>query len=142
MSRRIDRRRRKGFTLLELMLVMAILVILASLGTVAVLNLRKGADTDATVSQISTLAQSCKAFKLHMGYFPASLNDLLQPPTNAGNKWRGPYIDNVQQVPLDSWGNAFTYTPDDATNQVMISSAGPDRQSGTADDVSNAANIR
>lgn len=134
----LRKRSRRAFTLLELMLVMAILVILASLGTVAVLNLRRGADSDATLTQISVLSQSCKTFKLHMGYFPNSLDDLLAMPAGTTpGKWRGPYIDNVSQVPLDSWGNPFTYSADELNNRVQIVSSGPDRQAGTTDDVSN-----
>lgn len=128
---------RRGFTLLELMLVMAILVILASLGTVAVLNMRRGADADAAVTQIATLSQQCKAFKLNMGYFPNTLDDLIVQPQGATpQKWRGPYLD-ISQIPLDSWGNPFTYAADEMNNKVQITSAGPDRQAGTADDISS-----
>ena len=128
---------RRGFTLLELMLVMAILVILASLATVAVLNVRRGADTDAAVVQINTLTQQCKAFKLNMGYFPNTLDDLIvQPQGTTPQKWRGPYME-TSQIPLDSWGNAFTYQADEMNNKVQIVSSGPDRQAGTADDISS-----
>ncbi len=134
----LRKRTRRAFTLLELMLVMAILVILASLGTVAVLNMQRGAKVDATVTQIATLAQSCKAFKLHMGYFPSSMDDLLAMPAGAtANKWRGPYLDNTSVVPLDEWGSQYTYSPDEVNNRVVIVSAGPDRQVNTADDVTN-----
>lgn len=128
---------RRGFTLLELMLVMAILVILASLGTVAVLNMRRGADNDATITQMATLSQQCKAFKLNMGYFPNTLDDLIaQPQNTTPQKWRGPYLD-VSKIPMDSWGNAFTYAADENSNKVNITSVGPDRQAGTADDISS-----
>jgi general secretion pathway protein G len=134
----LRKRSRRAFTLLELMLVMAILVILASFGTVYVLNMQRSAKIDATLAQIGMLAQSCKAFKMDMGYFPNSLDDLIAMPAGAtANKWRGPYLDNASVVPLDQWDNQFTYTADETNNRVQIVSSGPDRQANTPDDVTN-----
>jgi general secretion pathway protein G len=75
-----------------------------------------------------------------VGRFPGSLNDLAMPPAGmTQQQWRGPYLDDGK-VPVDPWGSEFTYTPDDATDRVLISSRGADGQPGTADDVPGPIN--
>ncbi len=129
--------RNSGFTLLELLLVMAILVVLASLSTFAVLNLKKGALRKAAQTEISTLSQACKMYKLQVNQFPTKLDDLFTPPSGLDREtWGGPYLD--QPVNNDPWQRPYTYGRDEANDRVMISSAGPDGQAGTADDVPNS----
>lgn len=140
MKKRMVRRRRSGFTLLELMLVMAILVIMAGMVGFAVLNMQQNANRDLALTQISTLKQACTQFRLNNGRFPATLDDLvILPAGKSQNQWRGPYLDvsssGQPQVPVDPWGNPYSYTPDDANQRVMITSAGADSQQGTADDI-------
>ena len=128
---RVDRR---GFTLMELLLVMAILVIMASMVTFAFLQIQKNAQSDATLSQISTLENACTSYKLQVGRFPNSLDDLFTQPAGLSTRqWRGPYLSNP--VPMDPWGNVYNYAPDEANNRVNIMSAGPDGQQGSPDDV-------
>jgi general secretion pathway protein G len=125
-----------GFTLLELLLVMAIIVVMASLTTFAIMNFRTNANRDAALSQISTLSTACKMYKLNVGAFPSSLNDLIALPTGMNqNQWRGPYLD-AQQVPLDPWGQPYVMGANTG-ERVIISSNGPDLQAGTPDDISN-----
>lgn len=134
---RMNRRRslRRGFTLLELMLVMAILVLMSSLAVVAVLNLQRNANSDAAMTQINTLKTACKMYKLNVGRFPASLNDLAVPPSGmTQQQWRGPYLDDGK-VPVDPWGSEFQYSADESTDRVLITSKGADGQPGTPDDV-------
>ena len=125
---------RKGFTLMELLLVMAILVIMASMVTFAFLNIQKNAQSDACLSQINTLENACISYKLQVGRFPNSLDDLFtQPAGLSARQWRGPYLNEA--VPNDPWGNPYNYGPDEANNRVFIASPGPDGQQGSADDV-------
>ncbi len=132
---RRQRQSRQGFTLLELMLVMAILVLISSLAVVGVLRMRKNANSDAAATQINTLKTACKLYKLDVQRFPTSLNDLITPPSGmAPSVWRGPYLDE-SRVPRDPWQGEFQYSPDDANERVNISSNGPDGQAGTADDI-------
>ncbi len=138
--KRNARRQRSGFTLLELMLVMAILVIMAGMVGFAVLKMQQNANRDLTLTQINTLRQACTQYRLNNGRFPSTLDDLvILPAGRSQNQWRGPYLEagaNGQpQVPVDTWGNPFTYTADDANQRVSITSAGADGQQGTADDI-------
>ena len=138
MKIRNRRTKRQGFTLLELLLVMAILVVLASLSTVAILSMQGSANQSAAFAEISTLKQACKMYKLRVGSFPSELNDLYQMPSGLSQaQWQGPYIE--QPVDGDPWRQPYNYTANEATNEVIITSNGPDRQSGTEDDVPTAA---
>ncbi|MCH2182826.1 MAG: type II secretion system major pseudopilin GspG [Mariniblastus sp.] len=133
-SHRRGRGDRRGFTLMELLLVMAILVIMASMVTFAFLQIQQNAQSDATLSQISTLESACMQYKLQVGRFPNTLDDLhIQPAGLTTRQWRGPFLQDP--VPMDPWGNEYVYSPDAANNRVFISSAGPDGQQGSPDDV-------
>ncbi|MBX3416075.1 MAG: type II secretion system major pseudopilin GspG [Pirellulaceae bacterium] len=134
-SRRGLRRRRAGFTLLELILVMAILVLLSSLAVVGVMQVQRNSQRDAALTQIATLKQQCRMFKLNVGRYPASLNDLVTVPSGmTPQQWRGPYLQDGR-VPLDPWGFPFNYSADEMNDIVNITSNGPDGQMGSADDV-------
>lgn len=137
--RRLNHKRR-GFTLMELLLVMAILVIMASLVGFAFLGAQRDATSDATRHQISTLKTACKAYKMKVYSFPNQLQDLVQKPASVSSaKWPRPFLDldtlpaNMQIV--DPWGNPFTYNKDEKNDRVYITSNGPDGQANTEDDV-------
>lgn len=90
---------------------------------------------EAALKQIKTLSNACKLYKLQIGNFPESLEDLVvQPQGMSVVTWGGPYM-NGTEVPLDPWQNAYKYSAKEATNQVLISSAGRDSQHGTSDDI-------
>lgn len=127
-------KKRSGFTLLELLLVMAILVVLASLATVAVLSMQRNALRSTALLEIKTLSKACKMYKLQVYSFPAKLEDLHTLPSGLDmNSWGGPYVEDA--IDGDPWHRPYQYSPDDANDVVMISSSGPDGQSGTDDDV-------
>lgn len=131
---RSDITNRAAFTLMELMLVMAILIMLAGMGIGAYMNIQNNANSDAASIMISTLENSCKQFRLNTGRFPQNLNDLYTKPGNmTQQKWRGPYLE--EQVPLDPWGNKYTYSVDNQRDRVIIRSFGKDGTENTQDDV-------
>lgn len=134
---RTRRTARRGFTLMELLLVMAILVIMASMVTYAFMNFQTNAQRDAAMSQISTLSTACKMYKMNVGTFPNTLADLVVVPSGMQpNQWRGPYLD-ATTLPKDPWGSDYVLGQNNG-ERVLISSPGPDRQVGTADDISNS----
>jgi general secretion pathway protein G len=114
---------------------MAILVLLSSLAIVGIMQIQGSTQNDAAVTQIGTLKQTCKMFKLNVGRYPASLNELVTvPPGMSPQAWKGPYLDEGR-LPSDPWGNPFNYSADELSDIVTITSNGRDGQMGTADDV-------
>ncbi|MDX1947604.1 MAG: type II secretion system major pseudopilin GspG [Pirellulaceae bacterium] len=135
---RSNRRRRRGFTLMEVLLVLAILVILGSFVTVGYIQLQKNANKDATKSQISMLESAIEHYELNVGRLPSDLDGLRNLPADLKNpaKWSGPYIKG--ELPKDAWGNDFHYeVTDEKTSTFRIWSDGPDQQGGSDDDISN-----
>ena len=131
--------RRRGFTLMEVLLVLVILVILGSLVVGIFQGTREGANIDAATAQISVIEHSIDLFQLHMNEYPTSIDDLVDPPADAANpnKWRGPYL--KRNVRLDPWGNDYQFVSPGKHNQNTYDfwSYGPDGADGTEDDIGN-----
>jgi general secretion pathway protein G len=103
-------RKRGGFTLVELLLVLVILGILAAIVIPKFSGRTEQAKEQAARTQISTFRTALNTFEVDNGYFPKGRNglqDLVVQPRDAQN-WRGPYLDPAQ-VPADPWGNPYTY---------------------------------
>lgn len=134
-SRRINRRRR-GFTLMEVLLVLAILVILGSIVTVNILRMQGTAYKDAAKTQIKGFEQAITQYQLHVGQVPSSLDALVELPPDIPNqaKWQGPYIDKM--IPADPWDQPYQYETLNA-EQFRVYSAGPDRTPQTEDDITS-----
>jgi general secretion pathway protein G len=136
MQRKLLRRRRsRGFTLMEVLLVVAILIILAGLATVAITRTYGGARKNAAKLDINTLSQTMDAYYLDIGSYPPTLEGLVTLPDGLANpaKWNGPYLQ--KGLPVDPWGNQYQYTNEG--EHFKIWSNGADGQSGTEDDVSS-----
>jgi general secretion pathway protein G len=132
----LDRKRRKssGFTLVELLVVLAILGMLAALVGPQVLNQLGGAKSKSAAIQIRDFEQALELYKLDVGRFPGSnegLNALVRQPSSAKG-WNGPYL-KKDDVPMDPWGNPYQYRVSGST--IDISSYGADgRQGGSGED--------
>jgi len=140
MSKRTIRRRRRGFTLMEILLVLAILVVLGSLVTFGYVTIQRNAMMDSAKTQIRMFEQAVDMYRLDVGKYPSGDQGLqalrLQPPDAPANKWRGPYIQ--VEIPADPWGNPYQYQEiTDSLNQPSfeVISNGPDGANGTADDI-------
>ena len=101
------KRQISGFTLVELLVVLAILGMLAALVGPQVLNQLGGAKSKSATIQIRDLEQALELYKLDVGRFPDSLESLVRAP-NGARGWNGPYL-KKDEVPLDPWGNAYDY---------------------------------
>ncbi len=144
MRRQSSRRARRGFTLLEVLLVLAILVILGSMVTIYFVGIQKSGYEQAARVQISEFENALDLYKLQVGTYPTAsqgLEALRTPPADLKNpqKWQGPYIREV--LPMDPWGNPYQYELLDnnalSLNPHKISSWGADSMEGTEDDVTN-----
>ncbi len=131
------RRRRKGLTLVELVVVMVILVLLASIAiTVVIKRVEDGRRTKA-IMDIKAMEQALDLYKLDTGSYPTTeqgLEALVAPPTTppVPAKWNGPYL-KQKQAPLDPWGNLYVYESDG--EDYVLFSVGKDGQRETEDDV-------
>jgi general secretion pathway protein G len=132
MSRVTDTGRRahgqSGFTLMELLVVLAILGLLMSLVGPRVLSQLGGAKTKTAAIQIKDLEQSLEMYKLDVGRFPSTDEGLValvaRPASSTG--WNGPYLKS--DVPVDPWKREYHYTYPGEHSEVDIFSYG---QNGT-----------
>jgi general secretion pathway protein G len=132
-------RRRQAFTLVEMLLVLVILATLAAIVIPRFAGRSEQARVTAAQSQIASFQLALDAFEVDNGYYPSTsqgLNALVQQPNNAPD-WRGPYL--RKGVPLDPWGNPYTYEYPGRRNPggYDLMSMGPDRRVGGGDDITN-----
>ena len=134
-------KKKSAFTLMELLLVMAILIILGSLVTVSIIQMQGNALENQARIDMKTFEKACELYYLDVKTFPNSLQDLrTQPQAIADpNSWRGPYL--RENVTPDPWGSPYQISigqdPQTGQDMVIITSNGKDRQQGTGDDLSN-----
>lgn len=100
-------RRLAGFTLLELLVVLAILALIASLAGPQVLRWVGDSKSKSARVQISNLSQGIDLYRLEVGTYPPTLDALVSKPSGA-DRWNGPYLQK-RVVPKDPWGNAYIY---------------------------------
>lgn len=137
MSRRFRPSARRAFTLMEILLVLAILVVLASMVGVSYSRIQKSMQIQSTRTQLGMLEEAVKAYQIGVGSLPPNLEGLLVAPSELANpaKWQGPYLDKTT-LPVDAWDQPFQFEVVDPANDIFqISSGGPDRQLGSADDI-------
>ncbi|WP_338054577.1 type II secretion system major pseudopilin GspG [Seongchinamella unica] len=122
--------RQRGFTLMELLVVLAILGLLMSLVGPQVLNQLGGAKTKTAGIQIKDLEQALEMYKLDVGRFPSTsegLESLVKKPGNASG-WNGPYLKS--DVPLDPWNREYNYKYPGEHAEVDIFSYGANGSPG------------
>ena len=133
-----DRFKRDGLTLIEVLLVLVILVILGSLVGLTVNRAQKQALRDATRAQILAFNSPLELYLQNIRSYPTSsqgLQAMVVTPADLKNpeRWNGSYLQG-NTVPLDPWDNEYQYELMDTEN-YRITSAGPDGQMGTDDDI-------
>jgi len=131
---------RLAFTLIEVLLVLAILVVLGSIAASSFFGAADKADLRAAKAQIGMFASSINMYKFDCKQLPSSLEDLVQKPSDSklADRWTEPYLDKTK-VPQDPWDNDYKYTADGKHNEGSFDvwSTGPDGQDGTDDDIGN-----
>jgi general secretion pathway protein G len=138
------RRLRRGFTLLEILLALALLGLLAG---VLITNtggiFGQGQEAAARIFVRDSLKTALTRYRLDLGDYPSTtegLNALVVAPANKADRWRGPYVDAPGgKIPLDPWGEAYRYRYPGTKNKngYDLYSTGPDKADGTEDDIGN-----
>ncbi|GDY09907.1 type II secretion system protein GspG [Planctomycetia bacterium] len=152
-SLRFARRRpvRSGFTLIEVLLVLAILGVIAAMVVPNLLGTQDRANIKASSISIKGFEEAVKLYAVdHDGQFPEGNGDsviqmLMSPEqTDDSATPRAPYL---EKTPLDAWKNPLRYeypasgNHQSTTGKPAIWSAGPDRQDDTGDDINNWSQI-
>ncbi|MEC9092722.1 MAG: type II secretion system major pseudopilin GspG [Planctomycetota bacterium] len=135
---------REGFTILELLIVLVILVGILALVGPRLLGSQKKADIKNTQIQIKLLEKTLKDYAFDMKGYPKTedgLKALLRKPMDEkkARNWDGPYLDDPS-LPVDAWDNSFVYKYDPKENgqdRPLIMSKGPDGEADTDDDIYN-----
>jgi general secretion pathway protein G len=124
---------RRGMTLIEILVVVAILGMLATAVTVAVLDQFEDAKGERARMDIAAVTQGLSAYYIKMGKYPTTgdgLSSLVSPPKGS------PLL---SELPTDPWENEYNYAYPGTRNAKGFDlwSSGKDGQSGTEDDVGN-----
>lgn len=156
--------RHSGFTLTELLIVMAILVLLVSLIGPRLLGSKQKADINSVKTQIGMFQSALERYAVDMNRFPSTeegLAALVSRPSedgsestaadsesaeetstegsseSSGSTWDGPYL-KTDKLPTDPWGKSFSYEYPPTHNKINLPdiwSFGPDGQENTDDDI-------
>jgi len=116
-----------GFTLIEILIVVAIIALLASIVAPNLLGRFERSKEQIGRAQLEVLSAAVQSFYVDVGRCPASLNELL---SSTDKKWRGPYL-SKQTIPLDQWGKEYQYKCPGEHGPFDLYSLGPN---GTLDD--------
>jgi general secretion pathway protein G len=134
-------RSRRGFTFLEIMLVVVIIGILVAVVGPNLVGKTKKAKIGAVKQQIQNLKTALSTFEITAGRFPTTeegLEALVQLPSGLDEEeWDGPYID-ADVMPDDPWKQPYQYKqPGEKSRNYDLWSFGPDELDNTEDDIGN-----
>ena len=124
----MKRCKRSMFTLVEILVVLAIIGLAAGLVLPNVIGHLQGANRKAAKAQIKIIDDSVITYYLDMKAYPSSLDDLVKNPGSSA-KWGGPYMKNGV-VPKDPWGNEYQYLSPGTQGPYDLYSYGADGKQG------------
>ena len=128
------KRERKGFTLVELMLVVIIIGILVAMVAPRLAGRSEQAKIAAARADIeANLSSALDLYEIDNGAYPEKLEDLMVKPSNAVN-WKGPYL---KRKPVDPWGNPYVYKYPGTHGDYDLMSCGKSGTEGGEGEVAN-----
>ncbi len=143
MDRTNRNRRRSGFTLLEILVVVAIIALLAAFVVPSLIGVQSKQEiklTQTAVSSAGPISMAVDTFRLDVGRYPKELAELSNKPDDEeeGKKWNGPYIKDPTKL-KDAWSREIKYECPGKVNETSYDlwSTGPNGQEGDDDDIAN-----
>jgi general secretion pathway protein G len=133
--------RRNGFTLLELLVVLAILGLLAAIVGPQVIRYLGSSKTQTASVQVKNIAASLELFRLDAGRYPTAaegLNALIKPPASVPI-WNGPYLPQASAL-VDPWGNPYQFKAPGDNGEVDVFSLGSDNAAGGTGEAKDVGN--
>lgn len=132
-------RANKGFTLLELLVVIVIIGLLSGLVVPRYFDTVGKSKAKIAKAQMTSLEQALDQYRLDVGSYPSleqGLNALISQPTGVA-RWQGPYL--KKDVPKDPWNNPYLYTLASNQKDMDIVSLGSDGQPGGSGEAKDIA---
>jgi general secretion pathway protein G len=126
-------KRQSAFTLIEILVVVAILAILAAIVVPRVMDRPDEARKVAAKADVAAIVQALKLYRLDNGFYPATdqgLAALVQKPASSpvpGNWKQGGYL---ERLPKDPWGGDYQYLSPGVKSEIDVFSLGADRTRG------------
>ena len=134
----------RGFTLMEILVVITIITFIAGLTIANVGKLFGGSQIDIAKLMVNqSLKTPLVTYRLQLGSYPSTeegIQALATAPANKADRWRGPYLADGTKLPLlDPWGEPYQYRYPGTHNKDSYDlwSKGPDKTDGTDDDIGN-----
>lgn len=132
---------RNGFTLLELLVVLAILGLLAAIVGPQVIKYLGSSRSETAAVQVKNVDAALKLLRLDAGRYPSAQEGLqalvTQPPGMAD--WRGPYLPNASAL-TDPWGNPYRYAVPGKHGEVDVYTLGSDNAEGGSGEAKDHGN--
>jgi general secretion pathway protein G len=136
----MNMRKEKGFTLLEVMVVIVILGILASMVVPNLMGSQERANLQKAISDVTALETSLSLYKMDNYDYPTTeqgLDALVAQTDVEPEPRRFPDGGYIKRLPKDPWGNEYVLLNPGEQGQMDVFSLGPDKEPGTEDDIGN-----
>lgn len=126
---------KSGFSLMELLIAIAILTLIAAIGGPAIYNYLKQARVQTAKLELKNMQSAIDMFNVDTGEYPATLKDLVRRPSNPeiASKWMGGIVPKkggyLKKLKKDPWGTPYAYRPEpDKDNPYTLFSYGPNKK--------------
>ena len=136
----MNMKKSQGFTLLEVMVVIVILGILASMVVPNLLGSQERANMQKAVSDVTALETSLSLYKMDNYDYPSTeqgLEALVDQTDIEPEPRRFPEDGYIKRLPKDPWGNEYVLLNPGEQGRMDVFSVGPDGEAGTEDDIGN-----
>ncbi|MEM0333125.1 MAG: type II secretion system major pseudopilin GspG [Candidatus Aenigmatarchaeota archaeon] len=121
---KLHRTKKQGFTLLEILIVVAIIGLIASLILPNLMGRYEKSKEEIAKAQVEMLSTAVQSFIIDVGRCPKDLNELI---TSSDPKWRGPYL-SKRSIPKDPWGSDYQFKCPGEHGVFDLYSLGPNKK--------------